>query len=197
MIESPSTPSPQPAAQSAASKPAAPSAVVLIGPPGAGKSVVGPLLAASLGVEFRDTDAEIGAAAGKPVSDIFIDDGEEAFRALERAAAAGALGEQGPLRERGGVLALGSGAVLDDGIQRLLDGLPVVYLAARFGTVERRIGLDRPRVVVPGNPRGRLRAMLEERRPLYERLASITVQTDDKDPEELAAEITAMIGPQR
>jgi shikimate kinase len=186
---------PQPAAQSAASKPAAPSAAVMIGPPGAGKSVVGALLAASLGVEFRDTDAEIGAAAGKPVSDIFIDDGEEAFRALERAAAAAALGEQGPLRERGGVLALGSGAVLDDGIQRLLDGLPVVYLAARFGTVERRIGLDRPRVVVPGNPRGRLRAMLEERHPLYERLASITVQTDDKDPEELAAEITAMIGP--
>jgi shikimate kinase len=197
VIESPSTPAPQPAAQSAPSKPAASSAVVLIGPPGAGKSVVGPLLAASLGVEFRDTDAEVGAAAGKPVSDIFIDDGEEAFRALERAAAAGALGEQGPLRERGGVLALGSGAVLDDGIQRLLDGLPVVYLAARFGTVERRIGLDRPRVVVPGNPRGRLRAMLEERRPLYERLASITVQTDDKDPEELAAEITAMIGPRR
>jgi shikimate kinase len=197
VIESPSTPAPQPAAQSAASNPAASSAVVLIGPPGAGKSVVGPLLAASLGVEFRDTDAEVGAAAGKPVSDIFIDDGEEAFRALERAAAAGALGEQGPLRERGGVLALGSGAVLDDGIQRLLDGLPVVYLAARFGTVERRIGLDRPRVVVPGNPRGRLRAMLEERRPLYERLASITVQTDDKDPEELAAEITAMIGPPR
>jgi shikimate kinase len=188
---------PQPAAQSAASKPAAPSAAVMIGPPGAGKSVVGALLAASLGVEFRDTDAEIGAAAGKPVSDIFIDDGEEAFRALERAAAAAALGEQGPLRERGGVLALGSGAVLDDGIQRLLDGLPVVYLAARFGTVERRIGLDRPRVVVPGNPRGRLRAMLEERHPLYERLASITVQTDDKDPEELAAEITAMIGPPR
>jgi shikimate kinase len=198
VIESPSTPppaAPQPEAPPAAPTPAAPPAAVLIGPPGAGKSVVGALLAASLGVEFRDTDAEIGAAAGKPVSDIFIDDGEEAFRALERAAAAAALGEQGPLRERGGVLALGSGAVLDDGIQRLLDGLPVVYLAARFGTVERRIGLDRPRVVVPGNPRGRLRAMLEERHPLYERLASITVQTDDKDPEELAAEITAMIGP--
>jgi shikimate kinase len=182
VIEPPSTPPP---------------AAVLIGPPGAGKSVVGALIAASLGVEFRDTDAEIGAAAGKPVSDIFIEDGEEAFRALERAAAAGALGERGPLRERGGVLALGSGAVLDGGVQRLLDGLPVVYLAARFGTVERRIGFDRPRVVVPGNPRGRLRAMLEERRPLYERLASITVQTDDKDPEEVAAEITAVIGPPR
>jgi shikimate kinase len=172
-------------------------AAVLIGPPGAGKSVVGALVAARLGVEFRDTDADVGAAAGKPVGDIFIDDGEEAFRALERAAAASALGERGPLRERGGVLALGSGAVLDDGIQRLLDGLPVVYLAADFGTVARRIGLDRPRVAVPGNPRGRLRAMLEERRRIYERLAAITVRTDDKDPEELAAEITAMIGAPR
>jgi shikimate kinase len=205
VIDSPSAPpqpamqsaAPQPAMQPAAPQPAAPSAVVLIGPPGAGKSVVGALLAASLGVEFRDTDAEIGAAAGKPVSDIFIDDGEEAFRALESAAAADALGERGPLRERGCVLALGSGAVLDAGIQRLLDGLPVVYLAADFRTVARRTGLDVARVVVPGNPRGRLRAMLEERRPLYERLASITVQTDDKDPEELAAEITAMIGPPR
>ncbi len=174
-----------------------PPAAVLIGPPGAGKSVVGALLAASLGVEFRDTDAEVGTAAGKPVGDIFIEDGEEAFRALERAAALGALGERGPLRERGGVLALGSGAVLDDGILPLLDGLPVIYLAADFGTVARRIGLDAPRVVIPGNPRGRLRAMLEERSRIYERLASITVRTDEKDPEELAAEITAMIGAQR
>ena len=190
MIESPSTPAPQPAAQSAPSKPAAPSAVVLIGPPGAGKSVVGPLLAASLGVEFRDTDAEIGAAAGKPVSDIFIEDGEETFRELERAAVTQALGT---LRQRGGVLALGSGAVLDTGIRHLLDGLPVVYLSAEFGTVARRIGLDRPRVVVPGNPRGRLRAMLDERAPLYQRLAAVTVPTDDLDPDELAADLAARI----
>ena len=73
----------------------------------------------------------------------------------------------------------------------------VVYLAADFGTIARRLGLDVPRVVIPGNPRGRLRAMLEERRGIYERLASITVQTDEKDPEELAAEITAMIGAPR
>ena len=133
---------------------------MLIGPPGAGKSAVGPLLADRLGVEFRDTDADVGAAAGKPVSDIFIENGEETFRELERAAATDALGA---LRRHGGVLALGSGAVLDAGIQHLLDGLPVVYLSAEFGTVARRIGLDRPRIVVPGNPRGRLRAMLDER----------------------------------
>ena len=144
--------------------------MVLIGPPGAGKSAVGPLLADRLGVEFRDTDADVGAAAGKPVSDIFIENGEEAFRELERSAATSALGA---LREHGGVLALGSGAVLDAGIQALLDGLPVVYLSADFGTVAHRIGLDRPRVVIPGNPRGRLRAMLDERDAVYQRLAAV------------------------
>jgi shikimate kinase len=164
--------------------------VVLIGPPGAGKSAVGPLLADRLGVEFRDTDADVGAAAGKPVSDIFIENGEETFRELERATAASALDA---LRQHGGVLALGSGAVLDAGIQHLLDGLPVVYLSAEFGTVARRIGLDRPRIVVPGNPRGRLRAMLDERDTIYQRLAAVTVPTDDLDPDELAAELAARI----
>ena len=164
--------------------------VVLIGPPGAGKSAVGPLLADRLGVEFRDTDADVGAAAGKPVGDIFIENGEETFRELERAAAARALDA---LRQHGGVLALGSGAVLDAGIQRQLDGLPVVYLSAEFGTVARRIGLDRPRIVVPGNPRGRLRAMLDERAAIYQRLAAVTVPTDDLDPDEIADQITARI----
>ena len=165
--------------------------VVLIGPPGAGKSAVGPLLADRLGVEFRDTDAEVGATAGKPVSDIFIENGEEAFRELERSAATSALGA---LRASGGVLALGSGAVLDAGISSLLDGpATVVYLSAEFGTVARRIGLDRPRVVVPGNPRGRLRAMLDERDAVYRRLAAVTVPTDDLDPDELADQIAAEV----
>ena len=164
--------------------------VVLIGPPGAGKSAVGPLLADRLGVEFRDTDADVGVAAGKPVGDIFIENGEEAFRELERAAVASALGV---LRASGGVLALGSGAVLDAGIRHLLEGLPVVYLSAEFGTVARRIGLDRPRVVIPGNPRGRLRAMLDERDAIYRRLAAVTVPTDDLDPDELADQIAAEI----
>ena len=168
--------------------------VVLIGPPGAGKSAVGPLLADRLGVQFRDTDAEVGAAAGKPVGDIFIENGEDAFRTLEHETATSALQA---LRERGGVLALGSGAVLDDEIQHLL-GKPatVVYLSAEFGTVARRIGLDRPRVVVPGNPRGRLRAMLDERDAVYQRLAAVTVPTDDLDPDELAGQIAAEIAKQ-
>src|SRR6202012_5551958 len=99
--------------------------------------------------------------------------------------------------EVGGVVALGSGALLDSGLLPLLEGLPVVYLATDFGTIARRLGLDRPRVVVPGTPRGQLRAMLEERRPLYERLATVTVQTDDDDPDELAEAIAGQLGDRR
>ena len=124
--------------------------VVLVGPPAAGKSVVGTMLAGQFGAPFVDTDAEVEAVAGKPVGDIFVDDGEPAFRDLERAAAERALAAGGA------VVALGSGAVLDPGIQRLLTGQPVAYLAAGFTAIARRLGLDRPRVIIPGNPRGRL-----------------------------------------
>jgi shikimate kinase len=161
-------------------------ATVLIGPPGAGKSSVGALLAAELGVPFADTDDLVADAAGKPVGDIFIDDGEPAFRELERRAVGRALEAAGP---DGGVLALGSGAVLDPDVRRMLAGLVIVYLEADFTTVARRTGMDRPRVVMPGNPRGQLRAMLAERRPVYAELAGITVPTDDTAPEEVAADL--------
>src|ERR1039457_4097784 len=82
-------------------------AAILIGPPGAGKSTVGPLLGALLGVGFTDTDSWGEVIAGKPVSDIFIEDGEAAFRALERAAVASAIAAHR------GVVGLGGGAVLD------------------------------------------------------------------------------------
>jgi shikimate kinase len=161
-------------------------AVVLTGPPGAGKSSVGSLLAAELGVPFADTDDLVAAAAGKPVSDIFIDDGEPVFRELERLAVARGLEAVGP---DGGVLALGSGAVLDPDVRRMLAGQVIVYLAAGFATVARRAGMDKPRVVIPGNPRGKLRAMLDERAPVYSGLASLTVPTDDLAPEEVAADL--------
>jgi len=162
------------------------SAIVLVGPPSAGKTSVGLLLAAELGVPFADTDDLVAAAAGKPVGDIFIEDGEQVFRELERGAVARGLDADGP---EGGVLALGSGAVLDPDVRRMLAGQVIIFLEAGFATVAKRTGMDRPRVVIPGNPRGRLRAMLEERRPVYAGLASVTVATDDMAPEEVAADL--------
>jgi shikimate kinase len=162
------------------------SGVVLVGPPTAGKSSIGALLARQLGVPFADTDALVAKAASKPVGDVFVDDGERVFRELERGAVARGLESFGP---GGGVLALGSGAVLDPDVRRMLAGLLVVYLEAGFATVAKRTGMDRPRVVIPGNPRGMLRAMLDERRPVYAELASITVSTDNMAPEEVAADL--------
>jgi shikimate kinase len=156
------------------------STAILIGPPGAGKSTVGPLLAGLLGVGFLDTDSVIEEAVGKPVGDIFIDDGEAAFRALEQPAVAEAI------EGHHGILALGSGAILDAGARGLLAGQRVVYLETGFAAVARRSGLDGPRPPLPGNPRGRMRELLEERRPVYENLAWLTVATDDREPPEIA-----------
>lgn len=161
--------------------------IVLIGPPGAGKSTVGQLLAGLLGLPFRDTDADVERQAGKPVGDIFLDDGEERFRQLERAAAIAALAGQ----DR--VVALGSGAILDEEVRAALADATVVYLAADFGTVARHAGLDRPRVVLPGNPRGRLRALLADRAARYEQLATITIPADDAPAETLAAELAGRL----
>ncbi len=160
---------------------------VLIGPPGAGKSTVGPLLAALLGSEFAETDAMVEAAAGKPVSDIFISDGEPAFRAMERDAVAWAL-EHHP-----GIVALGGGAVMDPQTRQRLARHRVVYLQTGFAAAVRRVGLDTPRPLLLGNPRGRMRELLGERLPVYEELARITVVTDDRNPQEIADEIAAAI----
>jgi shikimate kinase len=158
-------------------------AAILIGPPGAGKSTVGPLLAGLLGAAFLDTDNEIAAAAGKPVGDIFIDDGEAAFRALERDAVARAV------TTHTGVIGLGGGAVLDPGTRRLLAGQRVVYLETGFAAAARRVGLDKPRPLLLGNPRAQLKALLEQRLPVYRELAWITVGTDDKSAAQVADDI--------
>ena len=162
-------------------------AAILIGPPGAGKSTVGPLLAALLGVGFADTDSYVAAVAGKPVGDIFIEDGEAAFRGLERAAVASAVADYR------GVLGLGGGAVLDPGTQALLDRQPVVYLETGFAEAAKRVGLDKPRPLLLGNPRGQLRALLDQRLPVYQQLAWITVSTDARTPDDIAADIAAQL----
>jgi shikimate kinase len=160
---------------------------VLIGPPGAGKSTVGPLLAALLGAEFTETDAMVEAVAGKPVSDIFITDGEPAFRALERTAVAQALASHP------GIVALGGGAVMDPATRQLLAGHRVVYLETGFAAAVRRVGMDSPRPLLLRNPRARMRELLAERLPVYEALAWITVATDDRGPGEVADEVAAAV----
>jgi shikimate kinase len=175
----------QAAGQPAHGQPAA----IMIGPPGAGKTTVGELVAGLLGLDFVDTDTVIEQAAGKPVSDIFVQDGEEAFRALERRAAARLIGSHP------GVLALGGGAILDPGTRELLAGRRVVYLETGFVSAVHRTGLDAPRPLLFGNPRARMKSLLEERLPVYAGLAWLTVPTDDREPRDIAGEIAARLAP--
>jgi shikimate kinase len=186
----PAKPAARPVAEPAVrpvTEPAVRPAAILIGPPGAGKSTVGPLLAALLSAAFLDTDASIERVAGKPVGDIFIDDGEPAFRALEREAVAAAVAGQH------GVVSIGGGAVLDEGTRQLLAGQQVVYLETGFAEAAKRVGLGVPRPLLLGNPRAQLKALLEQRLPIYQQLAWITVSTDGREPGEIAADIAKQV----
>ncbi len=165
--------------------------VILIGPPGAGKTTVGSALAARLQVAFTDTDSVVEAVAGKPVADIFITDGEPEFRRLEREAVATTLDG------RDGVIGLGGGAVMDAATRTRLAGRRVVYLETGFSELAKRVGLDRARPLLIGtNPRAQLKALLAERLPVYDSLAWLTVGTDGRDPDEIAAEIAAVVASQ-
>ena len=161
--------------------------VVLVGPPGAGKTTVGRLLADRHGVAFRDTDHDIEIAAGATISDIFVVDGEARFRELERDAVRAAL------EEHEGVLALGGGAVLADDTRRLLSGHRVVFLDVGLTAAADRVGLNRSRPLLAVNPRSELTRMLAERRPFYEQVSTLIVATDDRTPEDVADEIDAAL----
>jgi shikimate kinase len=162
--------------------------VVLVGPPGSGKSTVAAVLSQRLGVKHRDTDTDIEAAAGKPISDIFVDEGEPHFRTLERAAIVAAL--QGD----GEVLSLGGGAILDPDTRADLAGHTVVFLDVSLTEAAKRVGLSVARPLLLGNVRTQLRNLMEARRPLYGEVAKQTVLTDDKTPEQIADEIMEHLG---
>jgi shikimate kinase len=154
--------------------------LVIVGPPGAGKTTVATLLAERLGVEVRDTDADVEAATGSTVPDLFVEQGEQAFRELEEEAVAKAL------VEHDGVLALGGGAILSERTRELLRPYPVLYLEVGLASAVQRVGLGVGRPLLLGNVRSTLKRLLDERAPLYRDVADITINTDGLDAEAVA-----------
>lgn len=156
--------------------------IVLVGFMGAGKTTVGRLLAAKLGVPFTDSDHVIERRAGKPIPRIFADDGEPAFRQLEHAVIVDLL------RESDAVLALGGGAAAHAGTRTALAaaGVPVIYLRVSYAEAMRRVGGDRGRPMLARTDVARLH---EERDPLYARAATWSVDAGDRSPEEIASGI--------
>lgn len=161
--------------------------LVLVGPPGAGKTTVGLLVAERLGVAFRDTDEDIVAAAGKPISDIFVDEGEPYFREMEERAVQAALGSHD------GILAVGGGAVLSAVTRERLADHYVVFLHVDVPDAAKRIGLNRDRPLLMGNVRQQLRVLLDARLPLYREVATVTVMTDARTPEDVAGAVLSSI----
>ncbi|WP_457623605.1 shikimate kinase [Nocardioides secundeburneus] len=157
--------------------------VVLVGPMGAGKTTVAGVLAARWGVEARDTDSDVEATDGRAVSDIFVESGEAHFRGLEREAVAAALADHD------GVLSLGGGAVLDPATREALAGHSVVFLRVGLSEAVKRVGLGTGRPLLLGNVRARIKALLDERTPIYESVATIVVDTDDASPDDVATRI--------
>jgi shikimate kinase len=150
---------------------------------GAGKTTVGRLLADAWGIGLRDTDEDIQEAEGRTISDIFVDSGEEYFRAREHEAVIAALATHD------GVLALGGGAVLDPRTRTALEPHQVVFLRVGLADTAKRVGLGQGRPLLLGNVRSRIKALLDERLPVYLEVADVTVDTDGKDAEQVADEV--------
>ncbi len=161
---------------------------VIVGPPGAGKTTVGRLLADRLGVRFLDTDEVASDVAGKSVSEIFIEDGEERFRELERAAVVQSLATPDEV-----VLALGGGAVLDPQTRADLAHQRVIGLSVDLTHAVSRVGLARDRPLLVEAPRARMSLTLRERAPLYAEVAGLTVDTSERTPEDVTEEVLAWL----
>jgi shikimate kinase len=158
--------------------------IILIGPPGAGKTSVGKALAKKLSLNFLDSDKVVEEKSGKSIPEIFITDGEPAFREMERAAVIDLIENQD------GVIALGGGSVMDLEVsKRLLPMANVVFLDVSISNAAPRVGFNRDRPLLLGNPRQQWIALMEKRRSTYEALAKTRVSTDNKKPVEVVEEI--------
>ena len=163
------------------------SLVILVGVPGAGKTTVGKILASKLRTTFADSDHIIEDQAGKPISDIFLQDGEPAFRELEASVIANYVSQEQ------GVLALGGGAVQNSDTRELLKKHDVVWLTAGLSQAVDRVGMNKNRPLLLGNVRGQLADLMAKRVPLYEEVARHVVDTNESTPDEVAEKIVQII----
>lgn len=159
--------------------------IILIGPMGSGKTTIGEKLSLDFSLEFRDTDQMIVSQTGREISDIFIEDGEDEFRTIEKIILRTALLEDGT------VLSLGGGACLSTDAQSALraSGAFVVYLKISLSQVSSRVGFNQGRPLLMGNPRAQWQSLMNERAPIYESVASYICEVDSKTVEEIATEI--------
>ena len=162
--------------------------IVLIGVPGAGKSTVGKLLAEELNLDFVDTDLVIEKQAGKSISDIFVQDGEPVFRALEKQVVADAISNANC------VVSVGGGALMDVDTRQIVKGQECVWLQAGLSQAVDRVGMNKNRPLLLGNVRGQLADLMAAREPLYIECAKHVVDTNNMTADQVVQEIIEMVG---